>query len=226
MKKLLLILITVCSFSNLMGQDWPNLDAFQEANKDVLAQVNTGDRIVLMGNSITAGWIKAHPEFFKENDLINRGIGGQTTPQMLLRFRQDVIDLRPKAVFILAGINDIAGNTGPSTLKMIEDNFKSMSALAEEAGIEVILCSLLPANVIPWRKEVGNPADKVTILNEWLKGYAEGKGYRYIDYYSLLVDEERGLPKEFSGDGIHPTSEGYEIMESVLLPIVKEIRGE
>lgn len=177
-------------------------------------------RIVLMGNSITEGWSKYDPVFLKEHALINRGISGQTTPQMLLRFRQDVIDLKPQKVFILGGINDIAGNTGPSTLKMIQDNIQSMAILARDAGIEVFLCSVLPANKLPWRNNM-DPSSKVKELNTWIKQLATGNGFGYVDYYTALVDNSDGLRVQYTTDGVHPNLEGYKVMEKVLLPFIQ-----
>ena len=148
---------------------------------------------------------------FPGKPYINRGIGGQTTPQMLVRFRQDVIALKPKVVVILAGINDIAGNTGPETLGQIEDNLASMADLAAANQIRVVLCSTLPAFDIPWHPGV-TPAPKVLALNEWIKAYAAQKGYVYVDFHSAMKDERDGLPLALSKDGVHPTPAGYAIM--------------
>jgi lysophospholipase L1-like esterase/quercetin dioxygenase-like cupin family protein len=156
------------------------------------------------------------PEFFKENtSFVNRGISGQTTPQMLLRFRQDVIDLTPSAVVILAGINDIAHNTGPSTIKMIADNIISMAELAKTNDIEVFLCSVLPANNFPWRKAI-KPADNVIALNSLIKGYAEKHNIKYVDFYSAMVNGQKGLQADLGSDGVHPNAKGYAIMESII----------
>jgi lysophospholipase L1-like esterase len=164
-----------------------------------------------MGNSITEGWIKQVPHFFANGMYINRGISGQTTPQMLVRFRQDVIHLYPKVVVILAGINDIAGNTGPSTIEMIEDNLYSMTELAQAHGIQVVLCSVLPALDFPWRPGM-EPAPKVVDLNKRIKEYARTHGVVYCDYFSAMADENNGLPKKLSEDGVHPNKAGYAIM--------------
>jgi lysophospholipase L1-like esterase len=155
------------------------------------------------------------PEFFKDRPYINRGISGQTTPQMLLRFRQDVIDLQPKAVVILAGTNDIAGNTGPSTLEMIEDNLASMAQLAKANGIKVILCSVLPAFDYPWRPGM-EPNVKIPELNKWIKAYAEKNKFIYVDYFSAMADDRNGLPSDLSKDGVHPNKKGYEIMQPMV----------
>lgn len=212
MNKIILYAILFSSF-NIAAQDWANLNRFTNDNIKVLAQAENADRVVFMGNSITEFW---RPEFFKENtSFVNRGISGQTTPQMLLRFRQDVIDLSPSIVVILAGINDIAHNTGPSTIKMIADNIFSMAELAQTNNIEVILCSVLPANNFPWRQEI-EPADKVIALNYMIKEYANKHDIQYVDYYSAMVNEEKGLPADLGSDGVHPNAKGYTIMESII----------
>ncbi|HEY3372367.1 MAG TPA: SGNH/GDSL hydrolase family protein [Prolixibacteraceae bacterium] len=193
------------------SQDWAELNHYKEDNKEIGLPSKGENRVVFMGNSITAGWVGAMPEFFKGKPYIGRGIGGQTTPQMLIRFRQDVIHLKPKVVVILAGTNDIAGNTGPSTLEMIEDNIASMSELAESNGIKVILSSVLPVYVYPWKPEV-KPIDQIIALNHWLKDYAEKNGHIYLDYYSSMVDERLGMKSEYSADGVHPNQIGYKVM--------------
>ena len=198
------------------AQDWANLNRFREDNAKLGKARTCDQRVVFMGNSITQGWISQMPEFFApEKQYINRGIGGQTTPQMLVRFRQDVIALYPKVVVILAGINDIAGNTGPSSLEMIEDNLYSMTELAQAHGIQVVLCSVLPAYDFPWSpgKE---PAGKVIELNKRIKNYANTHGAVYCDFHSAMADERNGLPKNLSGDGVHPNKEGYAIMQPIV----------
>ena len=196
-------------------QDWPNLKQFQEANSTIESPAENEDRIVFMGNSITIGWINARPEFFEGKPWINRGISGQTTPQMLVRFRQDVIALQPKAVVILAGINDIAHNTGPSTIEMIIDNIKGMAELADANGIKVVLSSTLPAYDFPWSPGM-EPAPKVAKLNALIKTYCEQNGHVYLDYYSAMVDERGGLPKKYASDEVHPTKDGYAVMEPMV----------
>lgn len=212
LNKFLLLLTTMIAIGfSTEAQDWANLERFREDNAKLAAPRTCDDRVVFMGNSITQGWIDMIPEFFAGRHYINRGIGGQTTPQMLIRFRQDVIHLRPKVVVILAGINDIAGNTGPSSLEMIEDNLHSMTELAQANGIEVVLCSVLPAIDFPWRPGM-EPAGKVVELNKRIEAYASMKGAVYCDYFTAMVDERNGLPKELSGDGVHPNEAGYAIM--------------
>jgi lysophospholipase L1-like esterase len=167
------------------------------------------NRVVFMGDSITQGW--KLDESFPGKPYINRGIGGQTSPQMLVRFRQDVIDLKPKAVVILAGTNDIAGNTGPMTLEQTEENIASMADLAKANGIRVVLCSVLPAFDYSWAPGL-TPAPKIMDLNAWIRKYAAGKGFVYVDFYSAMSDERGGLPPTLSGDGVHPLPAGYAIM--------------
>ncbi len=211
-KKLLLTLVFVMSgILWAEAQDWANLERFREDNEKLGPAKTCDQRVVFMGNSITQGWIGQVPEFFEGRDYINRGISGQTTPQMLLRFRQDVLKLWPKVVVILAGTNDIAGNTGPSTLEMIEDNIYSMTELAQAHGIQVVLCSVLPAYDYPWRPGL-EPAPKIVELNKRIKQYASTRGAVYCDFFSAMADDRDGLPKELSGDGVHPNKEGYAIM--------------
>lgn len=207
----------LCAATNVFAQDWANLKEFREANQSLGEVAPYENRIVFMGNSITIGWLKKRPEFFENKPYVNRGISGQTTPQMLLRFRQDVVDLDPKAVVILAGTNDIAGNTGPSTLEMIVDNIKSMAEIAHANDIKVVLCSTLPAYDYPWRPGL-EPAPKILELNKMIKAYAEEKDHVYVDYFSAMADERNGLPKKYADDGVHPTVEGYKVME----PLVEE----
>ena len=189
--------------------DWPDLRRYRSENAALKPENN---RVVFMGNSITDAWIKYSPDFFAKNNYVDRGISGQTTPQMVVRFRQDVIDLNPKVVVILAGINDIAGNTGPSSLKMIEDNIASMAQLAKANGIKVVLSSVLPAIAFPWRPEI-NPVDKIIDLNKWIKAYAQKNKFIYLNYYSSMADERKGLNTAISKDGVHPNLAGYKIME-------------
>jgi len=207
---------------SLKAQDWPNLKRYEEANQQINMTNAPDNRVVFMGNSITEEWVKADPDFFEKNNFIGRGISGQTTPQMLLRFRQDVIDLDPVAVVILAGTNDIAGNTGPMTTEQIFDNIVSMVELAEANDIQVIISSILPAANYPWRPEVKS-VGPILELNTMLKYYCEGKGIIYLDYFSAMENEERGLPKALSQDGVHPTLEGYQVMEPLALKAIKKV---
>ena len=218
MKILRLTLSIILTFFLLefsYAQDWANLKRFQKENAELTIPKSEDHRIVFMGNSITEGWLKIRPEFFAGKPYVNRGISGQTTPQMLLRFRQDVINLIPSVVVILAGINDIAGNTGPSTIEMIANNIFSMAELAKANNIKVVLCSVLPAYDFPWRHGL-EPAEKVIKLNTIVKSYAKKHNIVYVDYFTAMVDESNGLKKELGSDGIHPNVTGYSIMEPLL----------
>lgn len=206
-----ILIIFLLVIGSSYAQDWANLEEFRADNAKIGLPNKNENRVVFMGNSITIGWLNTVPEFFEGKSYINRGISGQTTPQMLLRFRQDVIALRPKVVVILAGTNDIAGNTGPSTLGMIADNIKSMAELAQSHGIKVVISSTLPAYDYPWKPGL-EPADKIVALNKMLKSFAEDHGHIYLDYFSVMVDERKGLPKTYAEDEVHPTKLGYEVM--------------
>jgi lysophospholipase L1-like esterase len=191
--------------------DWAGLARYREANASLGDPRPGENRVVFMGNSITDAWAKSFPTMFPGKPYVGRGISGQTTPQMLVRFRQDVVELRPKVVVILAGINDIAGNTGPATQAMIADNLKSMTELAKANDIRVVLSSVLPAYDFPWHRGL-DPAPKVVSLNRWMKCYAEQAGVVYLDYYSKMVDARGGLAPDMASDGVHPTEKGYAIM--------------
>ena len=193
-----------------LRNDWANLQRYRDANASLTRMPNE-NRVVFMGNSITEGWAPMFAELFPGKPYIGRGISGQTTPQMLLRFRQDVIALQPKVVVILAGTNDIAGNTGPSTLEMIEDNLASMAELARSNGIRVVLSSVLPVYDYPWKPGL-QPAPKIVALNKWMKEYAARNGDVYLDYHTAMADERQGLRREYSEDGVHPNAAGYRVM--------------
>jgi lysophospholipase L1-like esterase len=205
-----LVLMFMCEFSD--AQDWANLGRFKDENAKLGLPLPGENRVVFIGNSITEGWINLSPVFFKAKPYINRGISGQTTPQMLIRFRPDVINLKPAVVVILAGTNDIAGNTGPSTLEMIAGNIFSMAELAKANGIKVVLSSVLPAFDSPWKPGL-EPAEKIVALNEMIKKYAVEKGIVYLDYFSSMADARKGLKAEYSSDGVHPNEAGYKVME-------------
>jgi lysophospholipase L1-like esterase len=200
--------------------DWPNLARYADANAAVSAPPKFELRVVFMGDSITDSWVS--PEyggFFPGKPYIDRGISGQTTPQMLIRFRPDVIALQPKAVVILAGTNDIAGNTGPMTLGQIEANLVSMAELAKRNKIRVILASVLPVSNYghdrqgnPQDMRINRPPEKILELNAWIKKYVEANGYTYLDYFSAMVDSEGMLQKDLSEDGLHPNAKGYAVM--------------
>ena len=201
--------------------DWANLNRFRDENSKIGPPKAGENRVVFMGNSITEGWKNKDPEFFASKPYINRGIGGQTTPQMLIRFNQDVIDLKPKVVVILAGINDIAQNTGPTTLEAIMDNISSMALLAKSNGIKVVLSSVLPAFDFPWRPGLA-PAEKVIDLNKMIRSFADAHGMVYLDYFSAVVDERKGMKKQFASDEVHPTVEGYKVMKPLVEKAIDE----
>src|SRR5215469_18475 len=191
--------------------DWPQLSRYADANA-TLPPAQPG-RVVFYGDSITDAWTRNGGTFFPGKPYVNRGISGQTTEQMIVRFRQDVIDLHPQTVVILAGTNDIAGNTGPETTEMIEDNFRSMVDLARANSIRVVLASVLPAAAYPWKPSAGNPAEKIRALNDWLKSYAASQKITYLDYYSVMAGPDGGMKPGISIDGVHPNAAGYAIME-------------
>lgn len=219
MKKwFVLAMCLLASFSLFSQQnDWAQFSRYAEANKTV----KTPTRVVFMGNSITDGWWGADSLFFKNNRFIDRGISGQTTAQMLVRFRADVINLQPKAVVILAGTNDIAQNNGYIAPENILGNIISMAELAKANNIDVVLCSILPAYEYGWRKGL-EPADKIIALNKMIKAYADRNNLTYVDYHSALKDERNGLPEKYSNDGVHPTMEGYKIMEDMILKALEK----
>lgn len=213
MKKLLVLACCIAATSSVFAQekDWARFSRYAEANK----MVKVPAKVVFMGNSITDGWWANDSAFFISNQYIGRGIGGQTTSEMLVRFRADVLNLKPKAVVILAGINDIAQNNGYISLENTFGNIVSMAELAKANGIKAILCSVLPAYDFPWRPGL-EPAPKVIQLNKMLKKYAAENKLTYVDYYSALVDDRGGLPEKYSKDGVHPTLDGYKIMEEIV----------
>ena len=201
-------------------QDWPNIARYRDANAKVAAPGKKEERVVFMGDSITDLW--AQPEFggfFPGRPYIDRGISGQTTPQMLIRFRPDVIALQPRVVVILAGTNDIAGNTGPMPLDAIEGNLASMAELARTNKIRVVLASLLPVSNYGHDKQgspvdmrIRRPPEKILELNTWIKKYAADHKYVYLDYFSATVDEQGLMKKDLSEDGLHPNAKGYAVM--------------
>ena len=193
--------------------DWANYNRYAEAN----AQVTEAPKAVLMGDSITDGWPSADPEFFSDNNFVGRGISGQVTSQMLLRFRQDVIDLHPKYVVILAGTNDIAENSGKIDMEKTFGNIVSMCDLAKANGIKPIICSVIPAASFYWHPHVTGAAEKIAQLNAMLEAYAKANRIKYVDYHSAMKDERGGLPESLAKDGVHPTREGYDIMKNLLL---------
>ena len=222
MKSLFLILIMSFLFTEYSyNQDWADLSRYRSDNEK-LKNSFSNDRIVFMGNSITEGWSYNSSFFLNNVHYVNRGISGQTSPQMLLRFRADVISLHPAAVAILAGTNDIAENTGPSTLRMIMDNIISMAELAKANNIDVILCSVLPAYDFPWNPGL-EPATKIVALNEMIKTYSLENDLIYVDYFTPLSDNRNGLKSEYSEDGVHPNAKGYSIMEPLVEKAINKL---
>lgn len=208
-----------------MANDWPNLARYREANRNLPAAAEVENRVVFMGDSITELWDRDPGKFFATKGYIGRGIGGQTTPQMLVRFQQDVVELKPKVVVINGGTNDIAGNTGPSTLEMIENNLKSMTQIATANGIKVVLASVTPAFEYPWRRGL-EPAEKVVALNSWMKDYCSRGGCIYADYFSAMTDEKHGMKEGLARDGIHPTPPGYAIMAPIAEKAIAQALGK
>ena len=205
---------------NTYSQNWSefaNTNRYDKANLELKLHTKAENRVVFMGNSITEGWVLMRPEFFQDRDYINRGIGGQTTPQMLLRFRPDVIDLNPKIVVILAGTNDIAGNTGYTSLETIIDNIKSMAEIANANSIKVIISSILPAIEYLWKPGL-EPSSKIISINKALKVYAKENNFIYLDYFSAMVDDKGGLKVPdytAANDLVHPNKAGYLVMEKL-----------
>ena len=201
--------------------DWANLARYRDANAQLAAPAPGENRVVFMGNSITEGWAKLFDTLFAGKPYIGRGISGQTTPQMLLRFRQDVVALHPKVVVILGGTNDIAGNTGPSTIEMIEDNLASMAEIAKANGIRVVLVSVLPVADYPWKRGL-DPAPKIVALNAWMKAYAARAGAVYLDLHTPMADERQGMRADLASDGVHPTARGYALMAPLTEAAIQE----
>jgi len=192
--------------------DWPNLGRYRTENARLDAPATGEDRVVFMGDSITDGWGRRYGKFFPGKPYVNRGISGQTTPQMLIRFRPDVVALKPKAVVILAGTNDIAGNTGPMTLEAIEDNLISMADLAAANGIRVVFSSVMPVCDYIQNQTGRRPNEKIIALNQWMKDYAAKHNIVYLDYFTVMLDDKSVLKKELTFDGLHPNDAGYELM--------------
>jgi lysophospholipase L1-like esterase len=201
--------------------DWPQLGRYRDANAALAAPAAGERRVVFYGDSITDAWAQHGDWFFPGRPYVGRGISGQTTPQMLVRFQQDVVHLRPAVVVILAGTNDIAGNTGPSTPEMIEDNFESMIAVARANGIRVVVSSILPADHYSWKPEV-QPAEQIRAMNVRLKAMSEREGIVYLDYYSAMVNARGGLDPELAKDGVHPTQKGYAMMSPLAEKAIAE----
>lgn len=203
--------------------EWGNYKRYDKANKELSAPTKKEKRVVFMGNSITQEWVRIHPEFFKENNYIGRGISGQTTYQFLLRFRNDVINLKPKLVIINGGTNDVAENTGAFDIETTFGNIASMAEMAKANKIKVILTSVLPAAGFKWNKKITDAPNRIEALNAKIKAYAKVNKIPYVDYYTPMVTgEERVLNPNYTKDGVHPTLEGYLVMESLIKPVIEK----
>jgi len=207
---------------NLLAQDWADLGRYREDNARLIESKSSENNVVFIGNSITDSWPSYMPEFFQENHYIGRGISGQTTPQMLVRFRPDVIALSPAAVVILAGTNDIAENTGRATIEEIFGNICSMVELAAANNIKVVLCAVLPAFDYPWRPGL-EPAEKIVRLNSLLKDYANKNGHVFLDYHGQMADKKNGLIETYTYDGVHPNDAGYKLMAAMVKEVLSTI---
>ncbi|MCR5243831.1 MAG: acylhydrolase [Bacteroidales bacterium] len=219
--KRILIFFVLLSLSAMMSaqnnKDWAKLGRYAEDN----AKITKSPKAVLYGDSITDGWPKHDEAFFKEHDFVGRGIGGQTTEEMLVRFRQDVINLKPKYVVILAGINDVALNNGYISNETTVGNIISMCELAKLHKIKPIICSLTPADSFRWRKEVTDVVEQVRNINTMLQEYARKNHIPYVNYFDAMKDENDALKKDLGYESVHPNLEGYKVMESVLLKTLK-----
>lgn len=223
MKKMLcMAFLGLCLFGiEASAQDWANLGRYAKANKELPEPAKKEKRVVFLGNSITEGWVNASPEFFEENGYIGRGIGGQTSYQFVVRFRPDVINLKPTLVVINAGTNDAAENTGPFDLHTTFGNIVSMVELAKANKIKVILTSVLPASGFKWNKKITDAAERISSLNALIEAYAKQQKIPYVDYYSAMVTgEDRSLNPNYTYDGVHPTKAGYEVMEALIKPAI------
>jgi lysophospholipase L1-like esterase len=205
-----------------LTRDFGQLCRYASQNAAMKAK-NEKARVVFMGDSITDNWINLQPEFFAAG-LVDRGIGGQTTPQMLVRFRQDVLELRPRAVHIMAGTNDIAGNTGAATMATVQGHIETMAELARAHGIKVIIASIPPAFAFPWSKDK-KPAPQVRAMNSWLKAYARRNGFTFVDYFSAMADAQGGMKPGLSSDGVHPTRAGYGVMAPLAQAAIRTALG-
>ena len=208
------------------NQDWANLGYYEQQNKQLTKPSENGKRIVFIGDSITEEWGHLYSEFFSNNLYINRGIGGQTTPQIMIRFRPDAIDLYPDVINIFAGTNDIAGNTGLSTVKMITDNIFTMAEVAIMKNIKVIISSILPVKNYPWSEDITDAPSKINSINEIIKEYVNNNNLFYIDYFSHMVDKNEGLKSKYTYDGVHPNKAGYKKMSGVAEKIILQAAGQ
>jgi lysophospholipase L1-like esterase len=230
MKRKFLVLLTfISTFASAQQKmnenwaDWANFKKYADQNKSVPQKVTGEKRVVFLGNSIFEGWLRSRPEFFAGKPYYDRGISGQTTPQMLLRFYDDVLALNPDVLVLKCGINDIAQNTGPYDQQKTINNIKAIAQLARANKIKVILCSVLPASDFKWRPGL-EPADKVIALNAAIQQFAKEQDYYYLDLYSSVVDENKGMKKEYASDGVHPTVEGYKVLEPLVEAAILKVK--
>lgn len=204
-----------------MEQDWADLKKYQTENEKII-KTHNDPRAVFIGNSIVEGWARAQPEFFNNNNFIGRGIGGQTTPQMLLRFIPDVVKLNPKAVVILAGTNDIAENSIYFSAEIITNNIQAMAQIALANNIEVILASILPVSKYPWSPNF-KPGEKIVEINSFIKNFTDTNDLTYLNLFSALKNEKNGLPKQYSDDGVHPNLAGYRVMAAITQKVIDNL---
>lgn len=220
----LLVAMSVVPVAEGRQNDWANFGRYAKSNQEVISSADNGRRVVFLGNSITDNWASMRPGFFADNGFIGRGISGQTTYQFLSRFRNDVIDLHPRLVVINAATNDVAENTHEYNEDMTFGNIVSMVELAKANNIKVILTTTLPAAAFGWNPSITDGPSKIKALNKRLAEYAKKNKIPFVDYYSVLVDEDGvTLPAKYSKDGVHPTDAGYEIMEATVLPVIRKI---
>ena len=217
-----LVLLMTMSLFGFAQKDWFGFNRYQADNERIISTEDYPE-VVFMGNSITDNWAYSHPEFFTENHFCGRGIGGQTSAHMLVRFTADVINLRPKAVVIMAGTNDVAHNDYYVEFDHVVENIVAMCDLAKAHGIIPIICSIPPCSKFPWRPEIENPGQTIVDLNKILKDYAEANGIVYVDFHSAFADEHLGLPNSFSADGCHPNPESYFPMEAMVLEAIEQL---
>jgi len=222
MKKTIAILILMTMTMFGYSQDWFRFNDYKADNERIIAE-KAYPEVVFMGNSITENWARFHPEFFTEHNYLGRGIGGQTSAHMLVRFQSDVIDLHPKAVVIMAGTNDVARNEFWVSPEQVVNNVISMCTLAQANGIIPIISSIPPCKSFVWRPEIEDAGQTIVDINKSLKAYAEENHLVYVDYHSALVDENLGLPKALSNDGCHPNPDTYYLMEGMVVKAIKEV---
>lgn len=205
-------------------RDWGGINRYARENSELPAPAKDEHRVVFLGNSITQHWYEFHPDFFKGNNYLGRGISGQTSYQFLVRFREDVINLQPEVVVINAGTNDCAENTGPFNLDNTFGNIVSMVELARANGIKVILSSVLPSSGFGWNPGVTDAADRIAALNDKISRYATENDIPYVDYYTAMVaGPDRALNPAYTNDGVHPTPAGYDVMEAIVKPVVDRV---